>query len=73
MSRVSGQTDVLAFRSVGLSRDEYIGNLNLPLTDQSTDIPVYYIVVKALNGAGKESTISSSRCEYELQIYIFLS
>ena len=61
MPRVSGQTDVLAFRSVGLSRDEYIGNLNLPLTDQSTNIPLYYIVVKALNGAGKESTILSSR------------
>ena len=61
MWRHSGKTDVLGFRSVGLSRDEYIGNVKLALTDKATNLPVYYVTVKAVNGAGKESAILSSR------------
>ena len=63
LPRVAGKTDVLGFRSVGLSRDEYIGNVNLTLTDKTTNSPVYYVIVKAKNGAGKESNVASSRWE----------
>jgi len=54
-------TDVLSFRSMGLSRDGYIDNVKLDLTDITTNTPVYHITVKTLNGAGKGSAIMSSR------------
>ena len=58
---VTGMTDVLPFRSMGVSRDGYIDNVKLDLTDIGTNTPVYHITVKTLNGAGKGSAIMSSR------------
>ncbi|KAI0241220.1 hypothetical protein LSAT2_032838 [Lamellibrachia satsuma] len=55
-----GQTDVLAFHSVGLSQDGYIDKVSLALTNAATNSPVYYVVAKAVNGAGRESTLMSS-------------
>ena len=57
----SGKTDVLAFRSVGLSQDGFIGNINLAITDPATNLPVYYITVKSFNRANIGSTVMSSR------------
>ena len=58
---LTGQTDLLDFQSMGLSEDGYINNVNLALTDVSTNSPVYYVTVKAINRAGKESAVMSSR------------
>ena len=51
---------------MGLSKDGYIDNVNLALTDVSMNSPIYYITVKALNRAGKESTVLSSRYDLHL-------
>ena len=61
---------------MGLSRDGYIDNVKLALADVLTNSPVYYITVKARNGAGKESIVMSSRSELYLPgillIYVML-
>ena len=56
-----GQTDVLGFRSMALSEADYVSGVSLALTDRGINSPVYYIVVKAVNGAGKHSTLMSSQ------------
>ena len=58
---IAGQTDVVAFRSMGLSQDGYIDKVFLALTNATTNSPVYYIVAKAVNGAGRESALMSSQ------------
>ncbi|KAK2165039.1 hypothetical protein NP493_1368g00012 [Ridgeia piscesae] len=55
-----GTTDLLEFRSMGISKDGYINKVTLALTDALTNIPLYYITVKSRNGAGKESSVLSS-------------
>ncbi|XP_025084423.1 uncharacterized protein LOC112558273 isoform X1 [Pomacea canaliculata] len=50
-----GATDVLDWRNVGKEQDRYISGLNLQLTDNNTDIPLYYVTVRAYNGAGDVS------------------
>ena len=52
---------MLAFHSVGLSQDGYIDKVSLALTNAATNSPVYYVVAKAVNGAGRESTLMSSQ------------
>ncbi|KAL5015119.1 hypothetical protein ScPMuIL_009389 [Solemya velum] len=49
-----GGTDVLAWTDVGEEPNRYISDLVLELTDQDTEPmgPVYYVSVKAENGAG---------------------
>ncbi|KAL5014713.1 hypothetical protein ScPMuIL_008983 [Solemya velum] len=49
-----GGTDILAWTDVGDEANMYIADLDLKLTDQGTDPmgPVYYVSVKAENGAG---------------------
>ena len=52
---------------MGISKDGYINKVNLALTNESTNVPIYYITVKSRNGAGKESSVLSSRydiCEH---------
>ena len=53
---------------MGLSKDGYIDNVNLALTNISTNSPSYYITVKALNVAGKESAVLSSRYDFHWHI-----
>ncbi|KAI8516764.1 hypothetical protein Bbelb_053450 [Branchiostoma belcheri] len=56
-----GGNDVSDYRNLGPGSDGYIGNLNLQLTNKTTNSPVYYLTVKAENAAGSFSTdISSS-------------
>ncbi|KAJ8321023.1 hypothetical protein KUTeg_002610 [Tegillarca granosa] len=55
-----GGTDILNFKDMGDQQDMYIDNLNLPLTNISTKSPVYYVTVKAVNGAGLESSTVTS-------------
>ncbi|XP_006813393.2 uncharacterized protein LOC100378058, partial [Saccoglossus kowalevskii] len=44
------------YRNMGNKRDGYIDGLTLELYDEITDGPIYYIIVKAENGAGSMST-----------------
>lgn len=46
---------MLDWRNVGKEQDRYISGLNLQLTDNNTDIPLYYVTVRAYNGAGNVS------------------
>jgi len=64
-----GKTDLLAFRRMGLSKDGYIDNVDLALTNVTTNTPVYYVTVKAVNGAGKESSVMSSRYNIHTTLY----
>ena len=52
---------MLDFQSLGLAEDGYISGLSLTLTDKVTLQPVYYVTVKAINGAGKSSTTKTSK------------
>ena len=56
----TGATDILTWRSVGGETDGYIGGLNLQQTDSATSLPVYYVSVRATNGAGAVSSPMSS-------------
>eukprot|EP00058_Branchiostoma_floridae_P000529 XP_002586017.1 hypothetical protein BRAFLDRAFT_110183 [Branchiostoma floridae] len=57
----SGDSDVSDYQSLGSGRDGYIGNLNLQLTNKTTNSPIYYLTVKAENAAGTFSkNITSS-------------
>ena len=49
------------FRTFGTEQDGYIDNVTFTLTDVVTDLPVYYVTVKAVNGAGMVSVTGSSR------------
>ncbi|XP_066275501.1 uncharacterized protein [Branchiostoma lanceolatum] len=56
-----GGSDVSAYQSLGPRTDGYVGNLNLQLTNNIANSPVYYITVKAENAAGSLSmNITSS-------------
>ena len=56
-----GDVSILSPRSVGTALDSYIKDLTLEITDTDTVIPVYYINVVAINGAGMSSVMMSSR------------
>ncbi|KAI8486030.1 hypothetical protein Bbelb_361300, partial [Branchiostoma belcheri] len=47
-----GGNDVSDYQSVGPETDGYVGNLNLQLTNKTMNSPVYYLTIKAENGAG---------------------
>ncbi|XP_035697583.1 uncharacterized protein LOC118430698 [Branchiostoma floridae] len=47
-----GDSDVSDYQSLGSGRDGYIGNLNLQVTNKTTNSPIYYLTVKAKNAAG---------------------
>ena len=49
------------FRSMGVENEGYIDNITLALTNSTTDSPMYYITVKAVNGARMVSLANSSR------------
>ncbi|XP_066298079.1 uncharacterized protein [Branchiostoma lanceolatum] len=51
-----GGKDVMPFENMGADRSAYINNLQLQLYDEATGSPVYYVTVKAQNGAGAIST-----------------
>jgi hypothetical protein len=46
-----GGTNILAWTGFGIEKDIYISNLALTLTNHTTKSPVYYVSVKATNGA----------------------
>ncbi|XP_066299088.1 uncharacterized protein [Branchiostoma lanceolatum] len=46
----------MPFKNMGSDRSAYINNLQLQLYDEATGSPVYYVTVKAQNGAGAFST-----------------
>ncbi|XP_077992165.1 uncharacterized protein LOC144446291 [Glandiceps talaboti] len=50
-----GGVDVSDYRSMGINRDGYIDGLELELYDETTNQPIYYVSVKAENGAGELS------------------
>jgi hypothetical protein len=53
---VSGGTDILPWKDYGAENDIYITGLSLTVTDETSRTPVYYVSLKAMNGAGLEST-----------------
>ena len=55
-----GGTDILGWTQHGTETDVYITGLSLPLTDIKTKSPVYYVSMKAENGAGQESSVITS-------------
>ena len=56
----TGATDILSWRPVGGETDGYIGGLTLQRTDSATSLPIYYVSVRAINGAGAVSSFMSS-------------
>ncbi|XP_066289112.1 uncharacterized protein [Branchiostoma lanceolatum] len=56
-----GGNDVIDYQSFGTGTDSYVGNLDLQLTNKTTNSPIYYLTVKAENAAGSFSrNITSS-------------
>ncbi|CAH1268735.1 Hypp3967 [Branchiostoma lanceolatum] len=56
-----GGNDVIDYQSLGPGTDSYVGNLDLQLTNKTTNSPIYYLIVKAENAAGSFSrNITSS-------------
>ena len=47
-----GGTDILAWKDVGSASSQYISGLSLELTNITSKSPVYYVSMKAENGAG---------------------
>lgn len=47
-----GGTDILAWKDVGAASSQYISGLSLELTNITSKSPVYYVSMKAENGAG---------------------
>lgn len=52
----TGGTDVLSWKLVGAESSQYITGIALELTNMTTKTPVYYVSMKAENGAGILST-----------------
>ncbi|XP_048258717.1 uncharacterized protein LOC124137708 isoform X1 [Haliotis rufescens] len=55
-----GGTDVLNWKDFGSDRDKYMDELTLTVTDLDTMTPVYYVSVKASNGADLTSDVITS-------------
>lgn len=49
---IPGGTDILSWKSVGTRNDAYINGISLILTDEDTKLPLYYVTIKSVNGAG---------------------
>ncbi|XP_071123199.1 uncharacterized protein [Mytilus edulis] len=47
-----GGTDILSWKSIGTRNDAYINDISLILTDEDTKLPLYYVTMKSVNGAG---------------------
>ncbi|XP_078578634.1 uncharacterized protein LOC144863382 [Branchiostoma floridae x Branchiostoma japonicum] len=56
-----GGSDMSDLRRMGPAIDGYIGGIDLQLTDLDTNTPVYYVTVRAENGAGLLSQNLTSR------------
>ena len=56
-----GGADILTQTSYGTDVDRFIDGLDLAITDPETNYPLYYISVVAVNGAGMQSSIKTSR------------
>lgn len=52
MNPILGTADVLAWKAVGTESAQYITGFNLEVTNQTSKTPVYYLSLKAENGAG---------------------
>ncbi|CAG2187681.1 unnamed protein product [Mytilus edulis] len=50
-----GGTDILGWKSVGTNKDAYIKGLSLTVTDEDTKLPVYFVTITSVNGAGLTS------------------
>ncbi|XP_048250793.1 uncharacterized protein LOC124111176 [Haliotis rufescens] len=55
-----GGTDVLNWMDVGAEKDKYLSGLTLTVTDPGKMTPLYYVTVKATNGAGQTSDVITS-------------
>ncbi|XP_048258679.1 uncharacterized protein LOC124137747 [Haliotis rufescens] len=55
-----GGTDILDWKDVGSDRNKYVDGLTLTVTDLDTMTPVYYVSVKASNGADLTSDVITS-------------
>ena len=51
MFLISGGTDILGWTTYGAENDVYIDGLSLSITNLTTYLPVYYVTIKAENGA----------------------
>ncbi|XP_046574117.1 uncharacterized protein LOC124282192 [Haliotis rubra] len=56
----NGGTDILNWNDFGSDRDKYMDGLTLTVTDPDTMTPVYYVSVKASNGANFTSDVITS-------------
>ncbi|KAK3788402.1 hypothetical protein RRG08_044436, partial [Elysia crispata] len=57
----SGSTNILSWRNMGTRTSAYIDSLSLSVTNTGTGTPVYYVSVRATNGAGMTSGARTSR------------
>ncbi|XP_046562951.1 uncharacterized protein LOC124271844 [Haliotis rubra] len=55
-----GGTDILNWKDFGSDKDKYMDGLTLTVTDPDTMTPVYYVSVKASNGADLTSDVITS-------------
>lgn len=70
-----GGTDIRGWRDMGTAVSGFMDGLSLELTDEDTGTPLYYISVRATNGAGELSTIQTSRycgCNTSLVTIIYM-
>ena len=56
-----GGSDVMASTKMGASTSAYLGGIELQITNETTNSPIYYITVQAENGAGATSQLKHSR------------
>jgi hypothetical protein len=49
---IVGADDVFTWQSVGTASSQYITGFTLEVSNQTTKSPVYYLSLKAQNGAG---------------------
>ena len=56
-----GDNDVKDWEEVGNKEGLFLDGLDLQLPDDVTGLPLYYISVKAKNGAGEDSDAMTSR------------
>lgn len=60
MTNFTGGNNILDWMETGTERNRYIADLKLDPTDAMTLLPVYYVSIKAENGAGLISEIITS-------------
>ena len=52
---IAGGTDISSWKDYGSDTDIYIKGLTLTVSNETAHYPVYYVSLKAINGAGQES------------------